>query len=111
MLRVLATAVPWSWATAHQNRPLKAKLASTHTSDQFSASLTLTLCAPCFLSTTKSTNSAARTAATKKAHNQAGAMVSTDTPVKRVEVAPKGLAGSSWHSLRARVAGCGPPPY
>jgi len=61
---------------------LKANDSKTQTTDQFSASLTVTLCAPCFLSTTKSMNSAAMTAATKKAHSQAGAMVSMDTPEK-----------------------------
>ena len=83
MLFSLATAVPWSCATAHQNRPLKAKLASTQTIDQFSASFTPTSWAPCFLSTTKSTNRAASTAATKKIQSQTGAMVSMDTPVRR----------------------------
>ena len=46
MLLSLATAVPWSWATAHQNSPLKAKLSTTQTSDQFSASLTPTCARP-----------------------------------------------------------------
>ncbi len=36
-----ASAAPWSWYTAHQNRPLKAKLSATHTRDQLSASLIL----------------------------------------------------------------------
>ena len=83
MLFVFATALPWSWATAHQNSPLKAKLRATQTIDQFSASLTETLCAPCLRSTTKSMNRATMTETTKKAHSQAGAMVSTDTPCQR----------------------------
>ena len=79
-LRAVATSSPCSCRTAHQNRPLKARLSATQTTDQCSASFTLTLCAPCLRNTTKSTNSATSTDATKKTHSQVGAMVSMDTP-------------------------------
>ena len=79
MALVLAVAAPWSCATAHQNRPLKAKLKPTQTTDQFSASLTETAWAPCLRRTTKSTYSATSNYATKKIHSQSGAIVSMDT--------------------------------
>src|SRR5690606_27771721 len=51
-------------------------LSATQTSDQLSACLTLTTWAPCFLSSTKSTNRAATTNATKTPQSHSGAMLS-----------------------------------
>src|SRR5690606_12333040 len=62
--------------TAHHSRPLKTRLTPTQASDQCSASFTPTSWAPCFLSTTKSTNSAASTKPTNTSHSHRGAMVS-----------------------------------
>jgi hypothetical protein len=60
-------------------QPLNRKLTATQASDQYRASLTPTSWAPCFLSTTKSTNRATSTKATKTPQSQRGAMVSMMT--------------------------------
>ncbi|MFG5408809.1 hypothetical protein ABXN37_12840 [Piscinibacter sakaiensis] len=64
---------------------MNAKLRTTQTMDQFSASFTETLWAPCFFSTTKSTKSATSTDATKKTQSQVGAMESKGHSREEVE--------------------------
>ena len=92
---------------AHQNKPLNKKLKAIQTSDQFSASLTPMSCAPCFLSTTKSTNSDTSTMPTKVAHSQRGAIVCMEgLTASKLEIShPVGRrAGTAGDKARAHGA-------